>query len=388
LKDAVVEEGNGRTTPYPIEEEQSEWDELIDRHLVRQAVERGLSRNSREAYGRDLDDFQQFCRAHRLAPHELDPRVVTAYMENLAQREFAVATQRRRLAAVRGLIRELLDRGLLESDPSRYLKLRPHQRALPRTLGLSQVTLLLDAIDLGTPRGLRDRAMLEIAYGCGLRVSELVALRMNQVDLAAKVVIVLGKGRKERIVPIGGAALRALKAYLLARQQAALATMHSNPLHHRERNLRRERSTRSDAKGAVFITRLGRSMTRQGFFKALKGWASGDPRLAWVSPHTLRHCFATHLLEGGADLRSVQEMLGHSDISTTQLYTHLSRSHLRKVHRTYHPRSRTGSPSYSGSGAGVPACPQLDGPAGELRSRGEPEPVNRTPMSREGKRSS
>src|SRR6266851_3558865 len=126
LKDAVVEEGNGRTTPYPIEEEQSEWDELIDRHLVRQAVERGLSRNSREAYGRDLDDFQQFCRAHRLAPHELDPRVVTAYLENLAQREFAVATQRRRLAAVRGLIRELLDRGLLESDPSRYLKLRPH----------------------------------------------------------------------------------------------------------------------------------------------------------------------------------------------------------------------------------------------------------------------
>ena len=250
MKDAVVvEEGNGRTTPCPAKEEPGEWDGLIDRHLARQAVERGLSRNSLEAYGADLDDFQQFCRAHRLAPNELDPRVITAYLENLAQRELAVATQRRRLAAVRGLIRDLLDRGILERDPSRYLKLRPHQRALPRTLGLREVTLLLDAIDLSTLRGLRDRTMLEFAYGCGLRVSELVALRMNQIDLAAKVVIVLGKGRKERIVPIGGAALRALKEYLLARQQAAMATMHPNSLSHPERSLRREGSKRKPTSG-------------------------------------------------------------------------------------------------------------------------------------------
>jgi integrase/recombinase XerD len=310
-----------------------EWDQLIDQHLVRQTVECGLSRNSLDAYGRDLSDFQQFCRAYRIAPSELDMRVVTAYLENLAVREFAVASQRRRLAAVRGLIRDLLERGVLERDPARNLKLRRHSRALPRTLGAKEIELLLDAIDITELRGLRDRAMLEIAYGCGLRVSELVGLRLNQIDLAAKVVIVFGKGGKERIVPIGGAALRALAAYLAARHKAAQIQLLACGRRHRSA----EPAVRPNS--AAFLTRLGRPMTRQGFFKALKGWASGDDRLAWISPHTLRHCFATHLLEGGADLRAVQEMLGHSDISTTQLYTHLSRSHLRKVHRAYHPRA-------------------------------------------------
>jgi integrase/recombinase XerD len=260
-------------------------------------------------------------------------RVVTAYLENLAVREFAVASQRRRLAAVRGLIRDLLERGVLERDPARNLKLRRHSRALPRTLGAKEIELLLDAIDITELRGLRDRAMLEIAYGCGLRVSELVGLRLNQIDLAAKVVIVFGKGGKERIVPIGGAALRALAAYLAARHKAAQIQLSAWGRRHRSA----EPAVRPNS--AAFLTRLGRPMTRQGFFKALKGWASSDERLAWISPHTLRHCFATHLLEGGADLRAVQEMLGHSDISTTQLYTHLSRTHLRKVHRTYHPRA-------------------------------------------------
>jgi integrase/recombinase XerD len=323
-QEVAVGEGNGGF----------EWDQLIDQHLIRQTVERGLSRNSLDAYGRDLSDFQQFCRAHRIAPNELDTRVVTAYLEHLAVREFAVASQRRRLAAVRGLIRELLERGVLERDPARNLKLRPHSRALPRTLGAKEIELLIDAIDISKLRGLRDRAMLEIAYGCGLRVSELVALRMNQIDLSAKVVMVFGKGGKERIVPIGGAALRALTAYLAARHKAAQPQLSAA-------GRRRRGATASEARpnSAAFITRLGRPMTRQGFFKALKGWASSDERLAWISPHTLRHCFATHLLEGGADLRAVQEMLGHSDISTTQLYTHLSRTHLRKVHRTYHPRA-------------------------------------------------
>jgi integrase/recombinase XerD len=312
----------------------SEWDRLIDQHLIRQTVERGFSRNSLDAYGLDLRDFQQFCRGHRIAPNELDTRVITAYLENLAVREFAVASQRRRLAAVRGLVRDLLERGLLERDPVRNLKLRRHARPLPRTLGAKEIELLLDAIDISKLRGLRDRAMLEIAYGCGLRVSELVALRLNQIDLAAKVVIVFGKGGKERIVPIGEAALRALTAYLAARHRAAQPQLSGTG-----RRSRRAGAPEVRPNSAAFITRLGRPMTRQGFFKALKGWASDDERLAWISPHTLRHCFATHLLEGGADLRAVQEMLGHSDISTTQLYTHLSRIHLRKVHRTYHPRA-------------------------------------------------
>jgi integrase/recombinase XerD len=340
-----------------------EWDQLIDQHLIRQTVERGLSRNSLEAYGRDLSDFHQFCRIHLIAPSQLDTGVVTAYLENLAVREFAVASQRRRLAAVRGLLRNLLERGLLERDPARNVKFHPHPCSLPRTLGPKEIELLLNAIDLSTVRGLRDRAMLEIAYGCGLRVSELVGLRLNQIDLATKIVIVIGKGGKERIVPLGAAALQALRTYLAARRKAAEASS----------SVAGRKCRSSDPavrpSSAAFITRLGRPMTRQGFFKALKGWASSDERLAWISPHTLRHCFATHLLEGGADLRAVQEMLGHSDISTTQLYTHLSRSHLRQVHRTYHPRS--GNRRFqSNSRAGVAACPRMDGTAVELRLRG------------------
>jgi integrase/recombinase XerD len=232
----------------------------------------------------------------------------------------------------------MIERKILDRDPASALKLRPHPRPLPRTLGRADTAALIEAIEISTLRGKRDRAMLELAYGCGLRVSELVGLKLNQVNLAARVVIVVGKGDKERIVPVGGAALRALKSYLIARQKAALEQASVTSQTSVNRRWRAgAHAMRPSA--AIFITRLGRAMTRQGFFKALKGWAASDPRLAWISPHTLRHCFATHLLEGGADLRAVQEMLGHSDISTTQIYTHLSRGHLRKVHRTFHPRA-------------------------------------------------
>ncbi len=308
------------------------WDELIDRHLARRAVERGLSRNSLEAYAGDLHDFQRFCREHLVTPGELETPQLTAYLAELGERGFRVSSQRRRLSAVRGMLREMIEAGVLERDPTLGLDLKRHPRPLPRTLGPADVEALIDAIDVTTLRGKRDRAMLELAYGCGLRVSELVGLKFSQVNLEAAVVIVIGKGDKERIVPLGGAARDALEAYLEARRRAAV-----------EDNTRGKRGSRETVSArptaAIFVTRLGRAMTRQGFFKALKGWAAGDPRLAWISPHTLRHCFATHLLEGGADLRAVQEMLGHSDISTTQIYTHLSRGHLRRVHRTYHPRA-------------------------------------------------
>ena len=319
-----------------------DWDELADAHLERLGVERGLSSNSIDAYGGDLRNFQSFCRGRGIAPRDLDVATVSAYLEDLATRGDSVATQRRRLAAVRGLIREMIERKILARDPASALKLRPYPRPLPRTLGRADTAALIEAIDTNTLRGKRDRAMLELAYGCGLRVSELVGLKHNQVNLAERVAIVIGKGNKERIVPIGGAALRALKSYLAAREQAALEQAAG-------KTRRRAGAAAMRPNAAVFITRLGRAMTRQGFFKALKGWAAGDRRLAWVSPHTLRHCFATHLLEGGADLRAVQEMLGHSDISTTQIYTHLSRGHLRKVHRTSHPRAArradTGAPA-------------------------------------------
>ncbi len=317
-----------------------DWDEIIDRHLARLAVERGLSRNSLEAYARDLGDFHEFCQANGVAPRTLDTAALTAWLEGLAARGLAVTSQRRHLSAVRGLLRELADCKVLSHDPASALKLTRHPRPLPRTLGYADLNALIAAIDVTTLRGLRDRAMLEMAYGCGLRVSELVGLRLNQADLAANLVIVLGKGNKERLIPIGRSASKALQMYLAARSEASRARLSVAGRIHRSAGAA---PVRPDS--ALFVSRFGRAMTRQAFFKGLKGWARSDPRLAWVSPHTLRHCFATHLLEGGADLRAVQEMLGHSDISTTQIYTHLSRVHLRKVHRTFHPRAKRRTPS-------------------------------------------
>lgn len=313
------------------------WDELIDRHLRRQSVERGLSRNSLEAYGRDLRDFQDFCRRREIAPAALDAAAMTAYLEGLAERGLAVSSQRRALSTVRGLVRELCESGILKRDPRLAVRLRPYSRPLPRTLSRRDIDTLLAAIDGRSVRGLRDRAMVELAYGSGLRVSELVGLALHQLDLEQRLVTVVGKGSKERLVPIGSAALKALRAYrkaLEAERVARLAVINGVGPRRRRGPTRLPKPS-----PAVFVTRLGRPMTRQGFFKALKQWAINDPRLAWLSPHTLRHCFATHLVEGGADLRAVQEMLGHSNIATTQIYTHLSKSHLRKVHRTFHPRA-------------------------------------------------
>jgi integrase/recombinase XerD len=299
------------------------WHELVNRFLDRQAVERGLSAHTIEAYALDLRDFVDFVEEEKIAPADFDGRAMTAYLERLGA--MAVSSQRRKLSSLRGLIREMVEQHVIAQDPAPSVKLRAHSRALPRTVSRKHLAMLIEAIDTSTVRGLRDRAMLEAAYGCGLRVSELVGLKLHQVNIKAGVVVVFGKGGKERMVPLGGAAKRALIEYLAQRDRIDEA----------------ETGARKLAKPSpyVFLTRLHKPMTRQGFFKALKGWAALDARLSWMSPHTLRHCFATHLLEGGADLRAVQEMLGHSDISTTQIYTHLSKSHLRKVHRTYHPRA-------------------------------------------------
>jgi integrase/recombinase XerD len=318
-KPASGADAPGRTAAHPWDQT---WDRIIERHLDRLRAERGLGNNSVQAYAHDLREFQQHCRELQVEPRALQARIVSGYLEVMAQRGMAVASQRRHLASIRGLAREMVEQKIIEHDPAAAIKLRPHPRALPRTLGRRDLEMLLEAIDTTILRGKRDRAMLELAYGCGLRVSELVGLRAGQVNVAERIVIVSGKGGKERIVPIGSAAVRALKNYLVARE--------AEP---------RKKTRAMRPSPALFTSRLGRAMTRQGFFKALKGWTIAEPRLSWISPHTLRHCFATHLLEGGADLRAVQEMLGHSDISTTQIYTHLSKSHLRQVHRTHHPRA-------------------------------------------------
>ncbi|MGH7865871.1 MAG: tyrosine-type recombinase/integrase, partial [Candidatus Binataceae bacterium] len=196
------------------------WDALIDAHLARQAVERGLSRNSLEAYARDLRDFQQFCLSRRVAPKALDSATLTLYLQDLGERELAISSQRRQLSSLRGLTRHLVERGIIARDPAPTVKLRPHQRSLPRTLSGRDIETLLAAIDTSELRGLRDRAMLELAYGCGLRVSELVNLERQQVNLEARVVVVMGKGAKERMVPMGREAAEAVRRYLGARERA------------------------------------------------------------------------------------------------------------------------------------------------------------------------
>ena len=217
------------------------WDELIDRHLSRQAVERGLSRHSMDAYAHDLSVFQSWCREAGLTPAQLDAATLTAYLEALADRGLAVSSQRRHLASLRGLARELVDEKIIERDPAPAVKLRPHPRKLPRTLSPGDVENLIAAIDARDARGLRDRAMLEMAYGCGLRVSELVGLQLHQVNLAAGAVVVFGKGGKERMVPMGGAAIRALKAYLERRDEIL------NPI--RRRDARQEKSSAPRLRG-------------------------------------------------------------------------------------------------------------------------------------------
>jgi len=310
---------------------ETNWDALIDAHLVRLRVERGLSAHSLEAYSRDLRSFHDFCRGHRIEPPHFDGGALTRYLESLADRGFAPTSQRRHLSAVRGLAREMLDRGVIKRDPLLSGKLTNLSRKLPRTLSCRDIEMLLETIDTSTVRGLRDRAMLELAYSSGLRVSELVGVQLPHLNLRAGLVTVPGKGGKERMIPLGRSAADAITQYLRHREEELRCAATNRTSRARPKPARKSR--------ALFITRLGGPMTRQGFFKALKAWAATDRRLSWMSPHTLRHSFATHLLEGGADLRAVQEMLGHSDISTTQIYTHLSRSHLRKVHRTYHPRA-------------------------------------------------
>ena len=304
------------------------WSTVIDWYRDRLSAERGLSKHTVANYALDLRDFEDFCEREDVTPQGLDARALSGFLASLTERGMAISSQRRKLSCIRGLIGEMLERKIIARDPAQALKLRAHPRPLPRTLSGKDIEVLIDAIDVSTIRGMRDRAMLELAYGCGLRVSELVRLTLQQMNLKDEVVVVFGKGGKERMVPVGGAAIRALREYMMHRDRAPGESVNGS----------RPKRTMSPSP-YVFLSRLGKPMTRQGFFKALKGWASGDRRLNWVSPHTLRHCFATHLLEGGADLRAVQEMLGHRDISTTQIYTHLSRSHLRRVHREYHPRA-------------------------------------------------
>jgi integrase/recombinase XerD len=297
------------------------FDAAVDEFLRAGAVERGLSPRTLEAYGRDLARFVRHATAHgALRVSGLERRHVTGFLEALAAEGLAARSRARMLVATRRFLRFLLATGQISRDASEGVLSPRLGRALPKLLRPEESAALLAAAAGEDPLVLRDRAMLEVLYGGGLRVSELVQLPRSALDTRAGLLRVYGKGRRERIVPLGEPALAAVARYVEA-GRAELA-----------RHARRPSE-------ALFLSRRGTPMSRQNFFERLRQYAvrAGIPRER-VSPHVLRHAFATDLLEGGADLRAVQAMLGHVDLATTQIYTHVSRKRLRELVDAHHPR--------------------------------------------------
>lgn len=294
-------------------------DEEIQQFLDHLRVERELTPATIEAYGRDLALFARFV-TERGASEAAQVRSIDVldFLAFLTERKLTPRSQARRLIALRQLFKFLKGERILTADPTEDVDLPRYGRKLPEFLTVEEVDRLLAAPNRTTPRGARDAAMLETLYATGLRVSELVKLRLRDVNFDAGYLMAFGKGRKERLVPIGESALAALRAYV----EGARATF-CGPR----------------AVDALFLTHLGGPMTRQGFWKLLGRYAVAAAIRKRISPHKLRHSFATHLVERGADLRAVQAMLGHADIGTTEIYTHLSRGHLRTLYDRFFPRA-------------------------------------------------
>ncbi len=290
---------------------------LLRRWIDYLSAERGLAPNTIEAYTRDLALLQRFLGDERRVEDATREDLLGALRSLRLQGHSARSIARWR-AAVRGFFRFLTTEGLIREDSSARIDAPRTWRALPRVLGTAEVDALLAASDRATPRGSRDAAMLELLYATGLRVSELVGMRLRDLHADAGYVRCTGKGDKERVVPLGEEADAAVRAYLAAARPLLLAGAASEYL---------------------FVGRRGRPLTRQGFWKILKGLGRRAGIGTALSPHTIRHSFATHLLEHGADLRSVQMLLGHADISTTQIYTHVNGERLRRLYHQFHPRA-------------------------------------------------
>ena len=291
---------------------------LLERFQDFLTLEQGASPRTHEAYGRDLVRFAVFAKTRGASsPVGVSARTLREYVYHLKDVGLAPASIRRNVSAVRTYYRFLLGEGHVVRDPSERLETPKRWRTLPDVLSVDEVSLLLAAPTLDEPLAFRDRALLELAYGAGLRVSEWISLDTRDVLMEEGLVRVFGKGSKERLVPIGRSAIGAVAVYL--------------------RELR-PRLEHGEGKGVLLLNARGTPLTRMGAWKILRKYVEAAGIAKRVSPHTLRHSFATHLLEGGADLRAVQEMLGHADISTTQIYTHVDREYLRSVHKQYHPR--------------------------------------------------
>lgn len=292
---------------------------LLERYADFLSIEQGASPRTLEAYGRDVARMAQFLHDHSApCPADVTPLLLRDFIYHLKDLGLAPASIRRTVSAVRTFFRFLISEGVLVRDPSERLASPSRWRTLPDVLTADEVSLLLATPSLDEPLAFRDRAMLELAYGAGLRVSEWISIGVRDLMLEDGLLRVFGKGSRERLVPIGRSAIGAVAIYL--------------------RELR-PGLERGSGQGVLFLNARGTPLSRMGAWKILRKYVDLAGISKTVSPHTLRHSFATHLLEGGADLRAVQEMLGHADISTTQIYTHVDREYLRTVHRQYHPRS-------------------------------------------------
>ncbi len=294
-------------------------DPLAERYLRYLRVEGGLSVNTVEAYRRDLSKFHAYVqRAGSVPPEQVTSETVTGFLRSLHEAKLSRASSVRCLSAIRGWFRFLLQERMIEESPAVGLLSMAKGVRLPKTLPQHDVTALLDLAAVPTLEDLRDRAMVELLYATGLRVSELVTAEVSQVNLDVGYLRVTGKGSKQRLVPMGEGARQLLRQYV---EEA------------------RPRLLKQRASRYLFVSRRGGPLTRQAFWKLLRRRAQRAGITQVISPHMLRHSFATHLLEGGADLRSVQVMLGHANIVTTQIYTHVERGRLKRVHDAYFPRA-------------------------------------------------
>lgn len=291
---------------------------LVDQYISYLNIEKGLADKTIDAYSRDLGRYVQFLQGQNIKNVGSDDAThILTHLIQLRNRGLSARSRARHLVAIRGFYQFLTREKIISHDPARLIDLPKSGLALPDVLSQSQVQKLLETPDTKTPRGLRDSAMLEMLYAAGLRVSELIHLKLQDVNCEAGFVRVFGKGAKERVVPFGQYARQKIETYIGSARPQLLK---NHPSHF------------------MFVARAGKPMTRQGFWKLLKKYGLKAGIGQKLTPHTLRHSFATHLLEGGADLRSVQIMLGHVDISTTQIYTHVSHKHLKEAHTRFHPR--------------------------------------------------
>jgi integrase/recombinase XerD len=281
------------------------------------AVEKGLAANSIQSYGRDVRKFVDLLGARKIALRRVSEETVVGFIHAESQAGLSARSLARLISALRSFFRFLVLSGYLGKDATAQLTTPSTWLALPKFLTVAETEALLQAPDDKKPRGVRDRAMLEVLYGSGLRVSELAGLKLAEINLEDGFLVCRGKGGKERIVPLGRSSCRAVRRYL----------EEVRPL------------VDTGGREELFLSRRGRPFTRQGVWKLLRQHAAAAGLAAKISPHVLRHSFATHLLERGADLRSVQLMLGHSQITTTQIYTHVSRERLRRVYDKFHPRA-------------------------------------------------